>query len=121
MPETSAIFEINRPHFTLRLYKSMLKIDVRGSTKNKIEEALENKPGLKQTLGAILSIFAPLHIRLSDIDSVRTTKTGRIKLVLPRHRDVVIQLEPNEAKELAHKLNKLIPVEKRKDEKRTSL
>ena len=70
MPEAIPVLEVDRLHFTIRLYENLLKIDLKGSFKNEIEEALENKPVLKETIGSVLSVFVPLHIRLSDIDSV---------------------------------------------------
>jgi hypothetical protein len=74
MPEATAILEFETQHFTVRLDENQLKIDLKGSLKNDIEEALENKPILKETIGGILSIFVPLHIRLTDIESVRVMK-----------------------------------------------
>jgi len=115
MSKTSVILEIDTPHFNVRLYESLLKIDLKGSAKNEIVEALENKPILRETIGGILSIFAPLHVRLSDIDSVRMDKSGGVKLILPRHRDITIPLKVNEAKRLVDKLNQLIPKEKEKE------
>jgi hypothetical protein len=115
MPETRVLFEIDKPHFTVRLYENMLKIDLKGRIRNEIEEALENKPVLRETIGGILSIFAPLHLRISDIDHVQMNETGKVKIFLPRHRDVNIPLQPNEAKKLVNKLNELIPVQKRKE------
>jgi hypothetical protein len=59
---------VENPHFIVRLYENLLRIDLKGSFKNEVEEALENKPVLKETIGGLLGIFVPLHIRLSDID-----------------------------------------------------
>ncbi|MEM3459466.1 MAG: hypothetical protein QXW63_00040 [Candidatus Bathyarchaeia archaeon] len=115
MSEKSVLIEIDKPHFTVRLYERFLVIDVKGTLKDEIEEALENKPILRETLGHILGIFAPLHIRLSDIDSVNMDKMGTVRIHLPHHRDVVISLEPKEAKRLINKLNELIP-EAKEDE-----
>jgi hypothetical protein len=109
MSETTVVLEIDKPHFTVRLHENMLKIDLKGTVKNEIEEALENKPILKETIGSILGIFVPLHIRLSDIGSVHMDETGKVKINLPRHRDIVIPLEPKDAKRLVDKLNQLIP------------
>ena len=71
MSEEDLVLEIDHPHFIISVTEDLLKIDVKGSVKNEIEEALENAPGLKETVGHILSVFVPLHIRLSDIDSVK--------------------------------------------------
>ena len=115
MPEVPVVLEIDGPHYVVRLYENMLRIDLHGSVKDDIEEALENKPVLRQTLGHILGLFAPLHIRLSDIDAVRMDEKGNVKIVLPRHRDIVIPLETQNAKRLVDKLNQLIPEEKEKE------
>ncbi len=115
MSQAKAILEIDGPHFTLRLYENWLRIDLKGNTKNEIVEALENKPVLRQSIGNILDIFAPLHIHLSDIDSVHLDSLGKVKLVLPRHRDVTIPLAVNEAKTLVDTLNPLIAKEKEKE------
>lgn len=117
MPEAKAelVLEIDKPHFIIRLFSNMLKLDLKGGAKNEIEEALENKPVLRETLGYLLSIFVPLHIRLCDIDSVHVDETGKVKIVLPRHKDVTIPLKLDEANHLATKLNELIPKEKRRE------
>ncbi len=115
MPEPKAILKVEKPHFTITLFPSILRIDVKGNVRSEIEEALENKPVLKQTLGAILGIFAPLHIRLCDIDSATADDKGKLKIVLPRHRDVTLPLEPTEARQLAERLNDLIPEAKRRE------
>lgn len=115
MPEVAAVLEIDKSLFTVRLYEDFLRIDVKGSFKNELEEALENKPVLKETIGALLGIFAPLHIRVGHIDSARVINSGKVKLVLPLHRDVVIPLDPEEAKRLVDKLNSLIPAARRKE------
>ena len=114
MSQVKAMLEIDGLHFTVRLYENWLRIDFKGNTKNDIVEALENKPVLRQSIGNILDIFAPLHIHLSDIDSVHLDNIGKVKLVLPRHRDVTIPLAVNEAKRLVDTLNPLIAKEKEK-------
>ena len=115
MPEANAILEVERPHFTVRLYRNLLRIDLKGSLKNEIEEALENKPIPKETIGGILGIFAPLHVRLSDIDSVRVDEAGKLKIDLPHRRDILIPLEREDAEKLADKLNELIPKAKKEE------
>jgi hypothetical protein len=118
MPKATEILKIVRPHFTVRVYGSMLRIDLKGSVKNDIEEAFENTPVLEQTIGSILGMFIPLHVHLSDIDSVRMDKRGKVIIKLPRHRDVVIPLEPRDAKRTVDKLNQLVPAAKEKELKR---
>ena len=115
MAESDSAWEIDHPHFIIKVTNDLLKIDVKGSVKNEIEEALENNPGLEKTIGRILSIFVPLHIRLSDIDSVKMEKTGEVKIALPHHRDANIPLQTEEAEKLVNKLNLLIPEAKRRE------
>ena len=115
MPKPFEVFEVKEPHITVILYENLLKIDLRGSFKNEIEEALENKPVLKETFGNILGMFVPLHIRLSDINSVHMDETGKIKVKLSLHRNIVIPLERNDAEKLVHKLNQLISIAKKKN------
>jgi hypothetical protein len=118
LSQAKTILEIDNPHFTLRLYEDWLRIDLKGNTKNEIVEALENKPVLRQSIGSILDIFAPLHIHLSDIDSVRMDSLGKVKLVLLWRRDVTIPLDVNEARTLVDTLNPLIAKEKEKETRR---
>jgi hypothetical protein len=109
MSEDSVILEIDESHFTVKLYARLLRIDLKGSVKNEIEEALENKPLLKETVGNILGLFAPLHVHLSSIDSVDIDNTGKVKVHIMHHRAVVIPLELKNAKRLVDQLNQLIP------------
>jgi hypothetical protein len=108
------VLSIDERHFTVRVYEDSLRIDLKGSVKGEIEDALENKPVLRESIGNILAVFVPLHVPLSDIDSVQMDEKGRITIKLPRHRDVVIQLEPENAKKLVDKLNQLAPGKKEK-------
>jgi len=109
MPKTVTFLQLEDPYFTITLSNSLLKIDLRGSFKNDLEEALENKPVLKETIGRMLSVFVPLHIRVSDIDSVHMNETGKIKVSLSHRRNIVIPLERKEdAEKLVENLNQLI-------------
>jgi hypothetical protein len=119
MRQATAILEFETPHFTAKLDENLLKIDLRGSLKNEIEEALENKPILKETIGSILSIFVPLHVRLSDVDSVQVDEKGKLKIDLPHHRNMLIPLEREDSQKLADKLNELIPKARKKELERT--
>ena len=118
MSETDLVLQIDHPNFTIKVTNDLLRIDVKGNVKNEIEEALENAPGLRETIGSILSVFAPLHIRLSDIDSVKMEKTGEVKIALPHHRDANIPLQTEEAEKLVCKLNQLIPEAKQREMER---
>ena len=109
MLRNTVVLEVEDPHLTIKLYNNLLKIELKGSFKNEIEEALENKPVLKETIGKVLGIFVPLHIHVGDIDSVRMDEAGKIRVGLSHHRSVVIPLERKEdAEKLVEKLNELI-------------
>ncbi len=109
MTEGNIVLKVENPHFTVRLYENLLKIDLKGSFKSDIEEALENKPVLKETIGKILGVFVPLHIRINEINSVQLDETGKITVSLPHHRDIVIPFERKEdAEKLVEKINELI-------------
>jgi len=114
MSSDTEVLRIDDPHFEVRVYESSLRIDLKGSVKDEIEDALENKPVLRESIGNILAVFVPLHVPLSDIDSAQMDEKGKITIKLPRHRDVVIQLEPENAKKLVDKLNQLAPGKKEK-------
>jgi hypothetical protein len=118
MSETDLVLEIDHPHFIIRVTNDLLKIDVKGNVKNEIEEALENDKGLRETIGRILSVFVPLHIRLIDIDSVQMEKTGEVKIALHHRRAANILLQPEEAEKLVSKLNELIPEAKQRESER---
>jgi len=118
MSKTDAVLKIDKPHFSIEVYEDFFKLDLKGTLKNEIEEAFENKPILKETLGGVFGVFVPLHIHLRDIDMVDMDKTGKVKIKIPRRRDVTISLDPKNAKKLVDKLNQLIPKEKDKELRR---
>lgn len=109
MSEEPLIMEIDKAHFTVKLYENVLRVDLKGTAKNEIEEALENKPVLRETLGNVLGLFVPLHIRLADIHSAKMDEHGKVKLDLHHRKDTIIPLEPEEGGKLVDKLNELIP------------
>jgi hypothetical protein len=101
----------------VKLYENLLKVDLKGNLKNEIEEALENKPVLKETLGSLLSIFVPLRVSLAAIRWVRMDEKGNVKLDIPHRRDIAIPLGSEDGEKLATKLNQLITgIRKRKQE-----
>jgi hypothetical protein len=51
---------------------------------------------------------------LCDIESVEVNGKGQLKLVMPRHVDIVLPLEVDEANRLAEELKDLIPLAKTK-------
>jgi hypothetical protein len=112
LDDLNLIMEIEKKSFSVMLYENLLKVEPKKSIVHQLEEALENKPVLKDTFGEILHIFAPLHIRLSQIDKASVDKKGNVRLAIPHHRDVTIPLASDESRKLVDKLNELIPKEK---------
>ncbi len=112
---SNLIMQIDHKNFSVMLYENVLKVEPQKSIVHKLEEALENKPILKDTFGEILHMFAPLHLRLSQIEKASVDKKGNVKLVIRQHRDVTIPLKPSESEKLVEKLNELIPKEKQKE------
>lgn len=115
MSEEPVVMEIDKAHFTVKLYENVLKVDLKGTAKNEIEEALENKSVLRKTLGNVLGLFVPLHIRLSDIHSAKMDEARKVKLDLHHRKDTTIPLEPEESEKLVDKLNELIPKAKERE------
>lgn len=115
MSKSPLVLQIDKPHFTVELRESMLKIDLKEGAENEIKEGIETKSSLRQILDRILNMFAPLHVRLNDIDSVKTDNSGNVTIILPHHRDIVIPLDPKDAARLVEKLNQLIPAEKQRE------
>jgi hypothetical protein len=111
MSETGVVLEIDHPHLVIRLSEDLLRIDVKGSFKDKVEEALGNTPILKD----VFALFVPLHVRLCDMDSARIEETGKVKIVLRHRRDMTLPVGVDEAKTLVDKLNELIPAAKARE------
>ena len=114
MARDTEVLRIDEPHFAIRVYESNLSIDLKEDVKHEIKDAFDNKPVLRESIGNILEVFVPLHVPLSDIDSAQMDEKGKVTIKLPRHRDVVIQLEPENAKKLVDELNQLAPGKKEK-------
>jgi hypothetical protein len=115
MSESIFVLKIDEPHFTVELYENLLKIDLKENVKNEIRKGVQAKSPLRQVLGRIFNMFAPLHVRLSDIGSVEADDAGNVTIALPHHRDILIPLDPKGAVKLVDKLNQLVPLEKEKE------
>lgn len=60
-------------------------------------------------MGGLFQTIVPLDVALYRIESAEVNDKGQLKLVIPLQRDIIIPLEANESKELAKKVNELIP------------
>jgi len=106
---------IDKPHFTVKLHRGLLEVDLKGGVKKKLEDFVEATPTLRGSLGFLFQNVIPLDVPLKDIESVELDKKGRVKIVIPNRRDINIPLEADESKKLIDKLNELIPIEKQRE------
>ena len=109
---------INKPHFEVKLHPDLLEVDLKKGFRKAMEDVLEAKPFLRETLGFVFQSLIPLDVPLHTIDSVKTDRKGLVKLRLAGRKDVSIPLEVGEAKKLVDQLNELIPIEKQKEYER---
>jgi len=112
------VLKIDRPHFVVSLHEDVLEVDLKEGAKKELEDVLEAHPALRESLGVLFQTVIPLDVALSDIDSAEVDDEGRVKIVIPLRRDIVIPLEFDESKKLTEKLNELIPLAKLKDANR---
>jgi len=112
------VLKIDKPHFVIKLHEDTLEVDLKEGAKKELEDVVEAHPILRESLGILFQTIIPLDIALKDIESAEVDDKGRLKIVIPLRRDLIIPLEINESERLAEKLNELIPLAKLKDAKR---
>jgi hypothetical protein len=112
--EKDPILVIDKPDFVVRLHKDWIDVDLKQGAKKKVEEAIEKHPALRKTLGFVLQTTIPSDVEVCDIESVEVNGKGQLKLVIPRHVDIVLPLGVDEANRLAEELKDLIPLAKTK-------
>jgi len=103
---------IKKPHFTVKLHKTLLEVDLKEGIKKELEDVLEAKPILRDNLGFLFQTIIPLDVPLRNIESVSVNKKGHVKVAIPSRKDIVIPLTTNESKRLVEKMNELIAIEK---------
>ena len=122
--EKDPILVIDKPDFVVRLHKEWIDVDLKAGGKAKLERLLEKDPLLSKTIGYVLQSKIPSDVELCDIKSVEVDGKGQLKLVIPRHVDIVLPLGVDDANRLACELKDLIPLAKTKkkaDRKRIPL
>jgi hypothetical protein len=112
MATEDIVMVIDKPHFIVKLHRTLLEVDLKEGVKKELEDVIESKPILRESLGLLFQTIIPLDVRLRDIRSVKVDKKGNVKIDIPHRRDIAIPLKPNESKRLVEKLNELIAVEK---------
>ncbi len=112
MTAKDIVMVIDKPHFKVKLHKTLLEVDLKEGIKKELEDVLEAKPMLRESLGFLFQTVIPLDVPLRNIKSANVNKKGQVKIVIPSRKDIIIPLKPNESKRLVEKLNELIPIEK---------
>jgi hypothetical protein len=112
MTAEDILMVIDKPHFVVKLHKTLLEVDLKEGIRKELEDVIEAKPILRDSLGLLFQTVIPLDVRLKDIESASVNKKGQVRIAIPSRRDIVIPLEPNESKSLVEKMNELIPIEK---------
>jgi len=110
--EKDPILVIDKPDFVVSLHKDLIEVDLKEGGKAKLEHAIEKDPLLRKTLGFVLQTTIPSDVELCDIKSCEVDDKGQLKLVIPRHVDIVLPLGVDDANRLAYELRDLIPLAK---------
>jgi hypothetical protein len=110
--EKDPILVIEKPDFVVRLHKEWIDVDLKKGGKEKIEDAIETDPLLRKTFGFVLQSTIPSDVELCDIERCEVDDKGQLKLVIPRHVDIVLPLGIDDANKLAFELRDLIPLAK---------
>jgi len=117
MTEEDIVMVIEKPHFKVKLHTGVLEVDLKEGVKKELEDVLEAKPALRESLGFLFQTIVPLDVPLKDIESAVVDKKGQVKITIPSRRDITIPLASKESKRLVDKLNELIPIEKERAER----
>jgi hypothetical protein len=110
--EKDPILVIEKSDFVVRLHKEWIDIDLKKGGKEKIEDAIEKDPLLRKTFGFVLQTTIPSDVELCDIERYEVDNKGQLKLIIPRHVDIVLPLGTDDANRLAFELRDLIPLAK---------
>jgi len=118
MASEDLVMVIDKPHFTVKLHRSLLEVDLKEGVKKKLEDFVEANPTLRGSLGFLFQSVIPLDVALKDIESVELDEKRQVKIIIPNRKDIAIPLEPDESKKLIDKLNELISIEKQREMER---
>jgi hypothetical protein len=112
MTTEDIVMVIDKPHFVVKLHTTLLQVNLKEGIRKELEDVIEAKPILRDSLGLLFQTVIPLDVHLKDIQSVSINKKGQVKIAIPSRKDLVIPLDQNESRTLIDKLNELIPIEK---------
>ncbi len=112
MTSKETVLVIEKPYLTVKLHERLLEVDFAEGMRKELEDVLEAKPALRETIGFLFQTAIPLDVEIKDIESATVDKKGQVKVAIPFRKDLVIPLKPEESKRLVEKLKELIPKEK---------
>jgi len=112
MTDEDIVTTIDKPHFIVRLSTTKLEVDLKDGARKELEKLIEANPAFRDSVGLLFQSVVPVDVRLRDIRSVSIDKEGRVKIDIPRRKDLTIPLDEEESRRLIDKLNELIPPEK---------
>jgi hypothetical protein len=118
MATEDIVMVIDKPHFIVKLHKTLLEVDLKEGIRKKLEDVLEANPTLRGSLGFLFQNVIPLDVLLKDIESVELDEKQRVKIIIPHRKDIIIPLEKDESEKLVDKLNELVPMEKQREMER---
>jgi hypothetical protein len=110
--EKDPILVVDKSDFVVRLHRDWIDVDLKEGGKAKLEAAIEKDPLLRKTIGFVLQSTVPSDVELCDVKSVEVDEKGQLKLVIPRHVDIILPLGIEDANRLAGELKDLIPLAK---------
>jgi len=113
MTTEDVVMLIDKPHLIVKLHKRLLEVDFKKGMRKELEDVLEAKPKLRQSLGFLFQTVIPLDVAIKDIESVKVDKNGQVKIVIPSRRDITIPLTEEESRNFVSKLKELMAIEKR--------
>ena len=112
MNDEDIVMTIDKPHFTVKVHTTQLEVDLKEGARKELEKMLEAHPTFRDSVGLLFQTVVPIDVRLRDIRSVGLDKKGRVKIDIPRRKDLTIPLNEEESPRLIAKPNDLIPPEK---------
>jgi hypothetical protein len=102
------ILEFDKPYFELKLEPDQLVIHVKESSIQDMRKLVEASPHLTDNLRWMFATIFPLHVKLSDIESVQCNKDNtQVNVKIPSKHDIHLPLDPPECQMLVEKLNSL--------------
>jgi len=109
------VLEIDKPQFVVKLHEDALEVDLKKGVKKEFEDAIERIPAIRDFVGILFQTVVPLDVALKNIKSAGVDDKGRLRIVIPLRKDIIIPLETKESETLAEKMNELIPLAKQKE------